>query len=46
MTSCGAVLIGVDVGGTTMSGGLVTPAGDLFGVRAGGENRSATCLEG
>jgi glucokinase len=30
MTSSGAVLIGVDVGGTTMSGGLVTPGGEVL----------------
>jgi glucokinase len=30
MTSSGVVLIGVDVGGTTMSGGLVTPEGEIF----------------
>jgi len=30
MTSPGGVLIGVDVGGTTMSGGLVTPGGDVI----------------
>jgi glucokinase len=30
MTSAGAVLIGVDVGGTTMSGGLVTHEGEIL----------------
>jgi glucokinase len=30
MTSPGVVLIGVDVGGTTMSGGLVTPEGEIL----------------
>jgi glucokinase len=30
MASSGAVLIGVDVGGTTMSGGLVTPEGEIL----------------
>jgi glucokinase len=30
MSSSGVVLIGVDVGGTTMSGGLVTPEGEIL----------------
>jgi glucokinase len=30
MTGSSSVLVGVDVGGTTMSGGLVTPAGEVL----------------
>jgi glucokinase len=48
MTSSGAVLIGVDVGGTTMSGGLVTPEGEILSTIQADTHRDGpgTALEG